>query len=335
LQTLVAKKEAMATRKASQVCLTHFATIMPELMGGSADLTPSNLTDWKGVGVFSKNTPEGQYIHYGVREFGMTAILSGLALHGGLLPYAGTFLTFSDYARNAIRLAAMMRQKIILVYTHDSIGLGEDGPTHQPVEHIPSLRLIPNLSTWRPCDAVETSVAWQKALEHAGPTCLLFSRQSLPFQERSASALSDIARGGYILKDCEGTPEIIFIATGSEVALAMDAAKSLPQKTRVVSMPSPDVFLAQDAAYREKVLPKAVTVRIAIEAAASDFWYKFVGCYGKVVGLDHFGASAPAKDVFKECGFTAEQVAVVAKEMFDLCNFKKHQEKIHDYSSSN
>ena len=311
------KKEAVATRKASQICLNDFAKILPELMGGSADLTPSNLTDWKGVKVFSKATPEGQYIHYGVREFGMTAILTGLALHGGILPFAGTFLTFSDYARNAIRLASMMRQKVVLVYTHDSIGLGEDGPTHQPIEQIPSLRLIPNLSTWRPCDTVETAVAWQKAIEHAGPTCLLLSRQSLPFMERAESTLKEIARGGYILSDCEGVPDVILMATGSEVSLAVDAAKQLTtagKKIRVVSMPSTDTFLAQDAVYQEKVLPKIVGARVAIEAAASDFWYKLIGCYGRVVGIDRFGASAPAKDVFKDCGLTVEHVVSAAKE---------------------
>lgn len=318
VETMNQKKESMATRKASQICLNHFAKILPELFGGSADLTPSNLTDWQGMTVFSKTTPEGRYIHYGVREFGMTAILSGLALHGGMIPYAGTFLTFSDYARNALRLACMMRQRIILVYTHDSIGLGEDGPTHQPVEHLPSLRLIPQISIWRPCDSVETAVAWQKAIAHSGPTCLLFSRQSLPFMQRDATALKEIARGGYILLDSTGLPEVILIATGSEVALAVDAAQQLIQrgkKVRVVSMPSTDTFLAQEPAYQEKVLPQAVTVRVAIEAAVSDFWYKFVGCYGKVIGLDHFGASAPAKEVFKDCGFTVERIISVVTAM--------------------
>jgi transketolase len=318
IQAFLQKKEAMATRKASQLCLNHFSKILPELMGGSADLTPSNLTDWKGVTVFSPEHPEGQYIHYGVREFGMTAILNGLALHGGIIPYAGTFLTFSDYARNAIRLTSFMKQKIILVYTHDSIGLGEDGPTHQPVEQLPSLRLIPNLSIWRPCDTIETAVAWQTALEQSGPTCLLFSRQSLPFQERSAKTIAEISRGGYILSDCAQMPDVILIATGSEVTLAVEAAKQLAHigtQVRVVSMPSTDVFLAQDAAYRERVLPKTVTGRVAIEAAASDFWYKIIGCHGKVIGLDRFGVSAPAKDAFKDCGFTVERVISVVNEM--------------------
>ncbi len=318
------KKEVIATRKASQNCLNHFAKVLPELIGGSADLTMSNLTAWKDVQVFSKETPQGQYIHYGVREFGMSAMMSGMALHGALIPFGGTFLTFSDYARNAIRLASMMRQRVIFVYTHDSIGLGEDGPTHQPIEHAPSLRLIPHLSVWRPCDPVETAVAWRKALEHQGPTCLLFTRQAVPFQERDQAALSNIARGGYILSDCVGLPDVIMIATGSEVSLAMDAAKELNAtgtKVRVVSMPSTDTFLAQDIAYQEQVLPKKVNARMVIEAAAADGWYRFVGCHGKVVGLDRFGASAPAKEVFKECGFTVSHVIEVAKEL--LMNQKK------------
>jgi transketolase len=318
LEEMNQKEEAQATRKASQVCLNYFANILPELMGGSADLTPSNLTDWKGVKVFSKTTPVGQYIHYGVREFGMSAIMTGIALHSGIIPFGGTFLTFSDYARNAIRLAAMMRQKVIFVYTHDSIGLGEDGPTHQPIEHLPSLRLIPQISIWRPCDTVETAVAWQKAIEHVGPTCLLFSRQTLPFQERDSAALLDIARGGYILKDCIGKPDVILMATGSEVSLAIDAAKQLTNemKVRVVSMPSTDVFLAQDSTYQEKVLPKKITARVAIEAAASDFWYKLVGSDGRVIGIDRFGASAPAKDVYQDCGMTVEKIIKITKEMW-------------------
>lgn len=320
------KKAAIATRKASQLCINHFTKVLPELMGGSADLSESNLTNWDGVKAFSKKAPEGQYIHYGVREFGMSAIMNGMALYGCLLPFGGTFLTFSDYARNAVRLAAMMRAKVIFVYTHDSIGLGEDGPTHQSIEHAPSLRIIPQLSVWRPCDSVESAVAWQKAIEHPGPTCLLFSRQNLPHQEREASTISNIKRGGYVLMDCNGVPEVIMIATGSEVALAVDAAKQLKEsgrKVRVVSMPSTDVFLAQDAAYRESVLPKKVSARLAIEAAASDGWYQFVGCYGRVLGLDRFGASAPAKDVFKECGFTVEHVVSAAKEM--LASMSLHE----------
>lgn len=318
VQELQHKKETMATRKASQVCLNHFAKILPELIGGSADLTGSNLTDWKGVKVFSKDSPEGQYIHYGVREFGMTAIMNGMALYGGVIPFGGTFLTFSDYARNAVRLAALMHAHAIYVYTHDSIGLGEDGPTHQPIEHLPSLRLIPNLSVWRPCDATESAVSWQKALEHKGPSCLLFSRQNLPHQDRDQQAIANIARGGYILSNCEGMPDVIMMATGSEVALAVDAAKQLVAqgtKVRVVSMPSTDTFLAQDASYQAQVLPAEVTMRVAIEAASTDFWHKLVGCQGRVIGIDRFGLSAPAKEVFKEFGFTVENVIAVTKEM--------------------
>lgn len=335
LAGMVEKKETIATRKASHICLNQLAKILPEFMGGSADLTGSNLTDWSGVKVFSKSCPEGQYIHYGVREFGMSAIMNGMALYGGVIPFGGTFLTFSDYARNAVRLAALMKQRVVFVYTHDSIGLGEDGPTHQSVEHAPSLRLIPGMSVWRPCDTVETAVAWKKAIEHLGPTSMLLSRQNLPFQERSAAAIENIERGGYVLLDSVGTPELIMIATGSEVSLAIDAAKQLTsagRKVRVVSMPSTDVFLAQDEEYQESVLPSSVSGRIAIEAASSNYWYQFIGCFGKVIGLDRFGASAPAKEVFKECGFTVEHVIAVAHDM--LAKTKIRQEKmIHDYSS--
>lgn len=328
------KKENVATRKASQYCINHFASIFPEFMGGSADLTGSNLTDWKGAKVFSNKTPEGQYIYYGVREFGMSAMMNGMALYGGVLPFGGTFLTFSDYARNAVRLSAYMKQRVIYVYTHDSIGLGEDGPTHQPVEHAPSLRLIPGLSVWRPCDAVETAAAWKKAIEQNGPTALLLSRQVLPFQTRNEVALKNVERGGYILSDCQGTPELIMIATGSEVALAMDAAKSLTDigyHVRVVSMPSTDVFLSQDVSYQEMVLPKKISRRLAIEAASSNFWYEFVGCHGKVLGLDRFGVSAPAKDAFADLGFTVPHIIEVASELLKI-NLK--QEKMsYDYSS--
>ncbi len=320
------QKETMATRKASQMCLTHFSKILPELMGGSADLTGSNLTNWKGVQTFSQTTPQGQYIHYGVREFGMSAMMNGIALYGGLIPFGGTFLTFSDYARNAVRLAALMKQRVIFVYTHDSIGLGEDGPTHQAVEQAASLRMVPGLSLWRPADTVESAVAWQKAIEHLGPTCLLFTRQNVPYLERSPSQLANIARGGYVLMDCNGMPEMIMIATGSEVSLAVQAAKQLLQEgvqVRVVSMPSTDVFLLQDEAYREQVLPKNVSARLAIEAGVSVFWYQFVGCHGRVIGIDRFGASAPAKDVYKDCGLTVERILVVAKEMLSqLCTEK-------------
>jgi transketolase len=312
------KKETVATRKASQMCLNYFAKFLPEFLGGSADLTGSNLTNWKDVKVFSKNTPEGQYIHYGVREFGMSAIMNGLALYGGILPFSGTFLTFSDYARNAVRMAAIMEQRVVFVYTHDSIGLGEDGPTHQPIEHIPSLRLIPHLSNWRPCDTVETAAAWRAAIENSGPTCLLFSRQNLPFIERDQTALQNIARGGYIIWGGEELPDVILMATGSEVSLAIDSAKQLTangKKVRVVSMPSTDVFLSQDSAYQEEIIPSQVKARVAIEAAASDFWYKLVGSSGKVIGLDRFGIYAPAKEIFKEFGFTVDHVVSVVNEM--------------------
>lgn len=312
------EKASMATRKASQRCIQYLAAYLPELMGGSADLTESNLTHWQGVTSFSAATPEGQYLHYGVREFGMTAIMNGIALYGALLPFGGTFLTFSDYARNAVRLAALMKLRTIFVYTHDSIGLGEDGPTHQPVEQGPSLRLIPNLSVWRPCDSVESAVAWRFAVEHQGPTCLLFSRQNTAYQERDMASLANIARGGYVLMDCNEAPEMIMMATGSEVALAMEAGKQLQQsgiRVRVVSMPSTDVFLSQDVSYQQSVLPNSVVARVAIEAAVSDGWYRFVGCYGKVIGLDRFGLSAPAKDVFEEYGFTVNHVVSVAKEV--------------------
>lgn len=318
IQEMDQKKESIATRKASQQCIEHFAKILPEFFGGSADLTSSNLTNWKGVEVFSKDHPKGQYIHYGVREFGMSAIMNGIALYGGLLPFGGTFLTFSDYARNAVRMAALMRQRVIFVYTHDSIGLGEDGPTHQPIEHISSLRLIPNLSSWRPCDTVETAVAWECAIERQGPTALLLTRQTVPYQSRPLDALTQIKKGGYVLLDSEGSPEIILMATGSEVSVAMDAAKELLKnnvRVRVVSIPSTDTFLAQDANYKNSVLPPQVTKRIAIEAGSSDFWYKLVGSYGAVIGIDRFGASAPCKDVFKEFGFTVEHVLSVVKEL--------------------
>lgn len=318
LQELQNKKENMATRKASQLCLNHLGRLLPELMGGSADLTGSNLTQWKEATVFSSRNPQGQYIHYGVREFGMSAIMNGLAVYGSIIPFGGTFLTFSDYARNALRLAAMMRQRVIFVYTHDSIGLGEDGPTHQPIEHLPSLRLIPGLSLWRPCDSIETTIAWQCAIEHTGPTCLLFSRQTLPFIPRHSEQIKNISRGGYILSDCEGVPEVILMATGSEVELAIEAAHDLADEgiaVRVVSMPSTDVFLKQSAAYQSKVLPASVTARLAIEAAATDFWYKLIGCHGRVIGIETFGASAPAKEVFQEYGFTKAHILSSVKEM--------------------
>lgn len=299
------------TRKASGKAIAAFAKVLPEFVGGSADLTPSNNTSWPECKQITNTVADGNYISYGVREFGMSAIINGMALHGGLKPFGGTFLMFSEYARNALRMAALMKVPSLFVYTHDSIGLGEDGPTHQPVEQISTLRLMPNMSLWRPCDTVETAVAWKAGIErNDGPTCLVFSRQNLAHMSRSADQIANIARGGYVLRDCDGEPDAIIIATGSEVEIAMQAAESLSgKKIRVVSMPSTDVFDAQDAAYKESVLPKSCTKRVAVEAGVTDYWRKYVGLDGAVVGLDRFGESAPAGQLFKEFGFTAENVA--------------------------
>lgn len=306
----------IASRKASQNAIEAFAPLLPELVGGSADLAHSNLTLWKGSKSVAGSDPDANYIYYGVREFGMTAIGNGLALHGGFIPYDATFLVFSDYARNAVRMSALMDVRAIHVYTHDSIGLGEDGPTHQPVEHMASLRQIPNNDVWRPCDAVESAVAWKAAIARAdGPSCLVFSRQNLPHQARSEAQLGDIARGGYVLKDSVGAPEIILIATGSEVGLAMQAAEKLGDKARVVSMPSTDVFERQDAAYREAVLPKACRKRVAVEAGVTGFWGKYVGLDGAVVGIDSFGASAPAEALFPHFGITVERLIEVSNAL--------------------
>ncbi len=314
------KAPNIASRKASQNALEAYAPLLPELLGGSADLSESNNTLWKGATEISRERADGAYLHYGVREFGMSAILNGIVLHGGFIPYGGTFLVFSDYARNAVRIAALSRLPTIFVYTHDSIGLGEDGPTHQPVEHLASLRLIPNLSLWRPCDATETAVAWKAAIERRdGPSCLVFSRQNLPTQRRTAEALAAIQRGGYILRDCDGAPEAILIATGSEVHLATAAAERLAERgrrIRVVSLPAVDVFEAQDAAYREAVLPAAVTRRLAVEAGVTNSWYKYTGMSGKIIGLDRFGASAPGNVLFKHFGFTVENVIRTVEELF-------------------
>ncbi|HHF3146702.1 TPA: transketolase [Vibrio diabolicus] len=316
---LQANPANIASRKASQNALEAFGTLLPEFMGGSADLAPSNLTMWSGSKSLEASDFSGNYIHYGVREFGMTAIMNGIALHGGFVPYGATFLMFMEYARNAMRMAALMKIQNIQVYTHDSIGLGEDGPTHQPVEQMASLRLTPNMSTWRPCDQVESAVAWKLAIERKdAPTALIFSRQNLAQQERDAEQLANIAKGGYILKDCEGKPELILIATGSEVELAVEAAAQLTaegKKVRVVSMPSTDAFDKQDAAYREAVLPSDVTARIAIEAGIADFWYKYVGFDGRIIGMTSFGESAPAGELFKMFGFTTENVVNTAKEL--------------------
>jgi transketolase len=311
ISSVDAKAEKIATRKASQNALNTLGPLLPGLLGGSADLAGSNLTIWKGCKDVKKHA-DGNYIYYGVREFGMSAIMNGIALHGGFIPYGATFLMFSEYARNALRMAAMMKIQCIFVYTHDSIGLGEDGPTHQPVEQTATLRLIPNMSVWRPCDAVESAVSWKMAIKRKdGPSCLIFSRQGLPHQERTMEQLELIERGGYILSDCDGTPDAIFIATGSEVGLTMDAAKKLTdggKKIRVVSMPSTDTFDSQDSAYRESVLPTNVTTRIAVEAGVTDGWIKYVGLEGKVIGINTFGESAPAPILFKEYGFTIDNL---------------------------
>jgi transketolase len=308
--SIVEKGETIASRKASQNALNGFGPLLPELLGGSADLAGSNLTLWKGCKGIGKGDAPGNYVYYGVREFGMSAIMNGIALHGGFVPYGATFLMFSEYARNALRMAALMKIQSIFVYTHDSIGLGEDGPTHQPVEQIPTLRMIPNMSVWRPCDAVESAVSWKLAIERrTGPSCLIFSRQNLAHMSRTPEQLAAIARGGYVLRDCAGTPDAIIIATGSEVELAMKAAEAMSDKAiRVVSMPSTDTFDAQDAAYRESVLPKAVTARVAVEAAVTDGWWKYVGHQGAILGVDRFGESAPAGPLFKEFGFTVENL---------------------------
>ncbi|TQQ37408.1 transketolase [Vibrio cholerae] len=319
IANLQANPANIASRKASQNALEAFGKLLPEFMGGSADLAPSNLTMWSGSKSLSTDDFSGNYIHYGVREFGMTAIINGIALHGGFVPYGATFLMFMEYARNAMRMAALMKIQNIQVYTHDSIGLGEDGPTHQPVEQIASLRLTPNMSTWRPCDQVESAMAWKLAIERKdAPSALIFSRQNLAQQPRSAEQVANIAKGGYILKDCAGQPELILIATGSEVELAVAAYEQLSAEgkaVRVVSMPSTDAFDKQDAAYREAVLPAAVTKRIAIEAGIADFWYKYVGFGGRIIGMTSFGESAPAGELFKLFGFTTENVVKQAKEL--------------------
>ncbi|PJK06634.1 transketolase [Lysobacteraceae bacterium NML71-0210] len=309
MQRLQAEGPVVASRKASQMAIEAFAPLLPELIGGSADLAHSNLTLWSGSRDANGAEGGGNYVYYGVREFGMSAISNGLALHGGFIPYDATFLVFSDYARNAIRMSALMGLRVIHVYTHDSIGLGEDGPTHQPVEHVASLRYIPNNDVWRPCDAVESAAAWFSAIERQnGPSCLVFSRQNLPHQPRDEAQFANIFRGGYVLKDSVGTPELILIATGSEVALAMQAAEKLGDGVRVVSMPCVEVFERQSAEYREEVLPAACTRRIAIEAGTADYWHKYVGLQGRVIGMREFGASAPAGELFKHYGFTVEAV---------------------------
>jgi len=301
----------VATRKASQLCIEAYATVLPEMLGGSADLTGSNNTDWSGTNVITHDNFKGNYLHYGVREFAMSAIMNGIALHGGFIPYGGTFLVFTDYARNAVRLSALMKQRVIFVYTHDSIGLGEDGPTHQPIEHAAMLRMTPNMQVWRPADLLETAVAWQQAIEHhTGPSSLLLSRQNLPALEHKAESCELIKRGGYILQDSDQTPDAILIATGSEVQIALAAAeqvKSQGLQVRVVSMPCAERFQMQDRSYQELVLPNAIRKRVAIEAASPGYWYRFVGLDGAVIGIDSYGASAPAKDVYHYLGITVEK----------------------------
>jgi transketolase len=303
--------KALPTRKASQQCIESYAALLPELLGGSADLTCSNNTNWSGTKAITQDDFKGNYINYGVREFGMSAIMNGLALHGGFIPYAGTFLVFSDYARNALRLSALMKQRVIYVYTHDSIGLGEDGPTHQPIEHAAMLRLTPNMEVWRPADLVETAIAWQQAIErHHGPSCLLLSRQDLPVLPHSDDASTLIKRGAYVILEPEKAPEAILIATGSEVQIALQAATQLQAQglpVRVVSMPCAERFLSQDAAYQDSVLPQKIRKRVAIEAAASGYWYRFVGLDGAIIGLERFGESAPAAEIYQYLGITVEK----------------------------
>ena len=321
IKDVAEKGETIASRKASQNALNAFGPLLPEFLGGSADLAGSNLTLWKGCKGVSAEDASGNYMFYGVREFGMSAIMNGIALHGGFVPYGATFLIFMEYARNAVRMSALMKKRVLYVFTHDSIGLGEDGPTHQPIEQLASLRGTPNLDTWRPADAVESAVAWKYAIERAdGPSALVFSRQNLPHQPRDAQQLADVARGGYVLKDSAGEPELILIATGSEVGLAVAAYDKLTaagHKVRVVSMPSTSVFDAQDAAYKQDVLPLQVGARIAIEASHADYWYKYVGLEGRIIGMTSFGESAPAPALFEHFGFTVDNIVATAEELLD------------------
>ncbi|TLX60811.1 transketolase [Stutzerimonas nosocomialis] len=321
IREVATKGETIASRKASQNCLNAFGPLLPELLGGSADLAGSNLTLWKGCKPVVAEDASGNYMYYGVREFGMSAIMNGVALHGGLIPYGATFLMFMEYARNAVRMSALMKQRVLYVFTHDSIGLGEDGPTHQPVEQLASLRCTPNLDTWRPADTVESAVAWKHAVErHDGPSALVFSRQNLPYHIRDNETEAAIARGGYILKSCAGEPELILIATGSEVGLAVQAYDQLTaqgRQVRVVSMPCTSVFDAQDAAYKQQVLPVEVSARIAIEAAHADYWYKYVGLEGRIIGMTTYGESAPAGQLFEHFGFTVDNILAVAEELLE------------------
>lgn len=319
IEQLQAEGSNIASRKASQNTINAFGPMLPELLGGSADLAGSNLTKWAGTKGITKDDASGNYVYYGVREFAMSAMMNGMALHGGFIPYGATFLVFMEYARNAVRMAALMRQRVLFVYTHDSIGLGEDGPTHQPIEQIANLRLTPHLDTWRPCDTVESAVAWKSAVQRVdGPSALIFSRQNLPHQVRDAAQLANVQRGGYILQDCDGAPEAIIIATGSEVGIAQQATDTLTaqgRKIRLVSMPCTEAFERQDAAYQSQVLPANVTARVAVEAAHADYWYKYVGLGGTVIGMTDFGASAPASELFEMYGFTADKIAAAVTEL--------------------
>jgi transketolase len=320
LATLLKQSAPQATRQSSQAALNVLGAALPELFGGSADLTGSNNTLFKGARTLTAEDESGDYLHYGVREFGMTAIMNGIALHGGFIPYGGTFLVFSDYARNAVRLGCLMQVRVILVYTHDSIGLGEDGPTHQPIEHLSSLRAMPHMNLWRPCDAAETAVAWTLAIERHGPSALVFTRQALPQQPRTPAQLESIRRGGYVLIEPDGAPECLVIATGSEIGIAAEAVKSLNnsgRRIRLVSMPSTETFDAQDAAYRERVLPPAVPRRLAVEAGATQCWWRYVGLSGRVLGIDRFGASGKVVDVFPHFGFTADNIARQVRELLE------------------
>jgi transketolase len=317
---LLKQSAPQATRASSQAALNIIGPALPEIFAGSADLTPSNNTMFKGAVTLTPGKAEGNYLHYGVREFGMTAIMNGITLHGGHLPYGGTFLVFSDYARNAVRLACLMNAHVILVYTHDSIGLGEDGPTHQPIEHLASLRAIPHMELWRPCDAAETAVAWTRAIERGGPTALVFTRQALPQQSRTPQQLESIRRGGYVLIDCTGVPEVLVIATGSEVGIASQAVNSLNgagRRVRLISMPSTEVFDAEDESYREAVLPRAVTRRLAVEAAARQTWWRYVGSTGRVIGIDRFGASGKGAEVMAHFGFTVDNIVQQLRELLE------------------
>jgi transketolase len=320
VQAALKQTAAQATRASSQAVLNVLGPALPELLGGSADLTTSNSTLFKGARVLVPGAMNGDYLHYGVREFGMTAIMNGVTLHGGFIPYGGTFLVFSDYARNAVRLACLMKVRTVLVYSHDSIGLGEDGPTHQPIEHLTSLRAMPHVHVWRPCDAAETAVAWKLALERQAPTALALTRQALPQQPRTSAQIGNIARGGYVLIDPSGTPECLVVATGSEVGIAAQAVNALNaagRRVRLVSMPGCEEFDAQDAAYRESVLPRAVTRRLAVEAGATHGWWRYVGSGGRVLGIDGFGASGKGADVFAHFGFTADNIAREIRELLE------------------